>query len=209
MNGYNVYKNIVKLKGESDYKAESLYLALLGNLNKSFDDILYLKTFTDEYNKEIYLQVKILFDLRKQVFKKLLNKGIIKSDSDQSGIDNYEKTVGEITKLRRQRLDEIKKTEQDINNKLFKQYFKYQNPSNMYKELDKTKNTEINQINIEFIKKTLSKLQEDIGNTSKNSVNKIRQMHKIADIVELIFNFNDYDDDDNQEGKGLKILTPS
>ena len=32
-------------------------------------------------------------------------------------------------------------------------------------------------------------------------------MYKIADIVELILNFNN--DDDDQEGKGLKILTPN
>ena len=30
-------------------------------------------------------------------------------------------------------------------------------------------------------------------------------MHKIVDIVELIFNFNEH----NQEGQGLKILTPN
>ena len=38
-------------------------------------------------------------------------------------------------------------------------------------------------------------------------MNKIREMYKIADIVELILNFNN--DDDDQEGKGLKILTPN
>ena len=63
MNGYNVYKNISKRKGKSDYKAGDLYLELLGNLNKTVDSILYSKTFTDEY-KEIYLQAKILFNLR-------------------------------------------------------------------------------------------------------------------------------------------------
>ena len=48
-------------------------------------------------------------------------------------------------------------------------------------------------------------LQKDIGNTSKDDINKIEEMNKIADIVELILNFNN----DDQQGIGLKILTPN
>ena len=41
--------------------------------------------------------------------------------------------------LRRQRLDEVKRKEQNINNELFKEYFtNYQSPSNMYKKLSET-----------------------------------------------------------------------
>ena len=85
-----------------------------------------------------------MFDLREQILKKLVNKGIIKSDSDQSEIDDYEKGIAERTKLRKQRFNEIANEEQDINNDLFKEYFKYQSRSNMYNELDETKNTEAN-----------------------------------------------------------------
>ena len=49
-------------------------------------------------------------------------------------------------------------------------------------------------------------LQKDIENTSKDDVNKIEEMNKIADIVELILHFNNNDD---QQGQGLKILTPN
>ena len=66
MNGFSVYKNILKLKNEPDHKAGNLYLKLLGNPNKFVDDVLFLKTFTDEYNKEIYSHTKILFDLREK-----------------------------------------------------------------------------------------------------------------------------------------------
>ena len=48
-------------------------------------------------------------------------------------------------------------------------------------------------------------LQKDIENTSKDDVNKIEEMNKIADIAELILYFNNND----QYGQGLKILTPN
>ena len=40
MNGFNIYKTIKKRKNESNYEAEDLYLKLLGNLNRTANDIL-------------------------------------------------------------------------------------------------------------------------------------------------------------------------
>ena len=94
MNGFNVYKNITKLKKKLNHEAEDLYLMLLGNPNKTVDDILFLKTL-DQYNKEIHSQAKTLFNLRERIFKKLVNKKIIETDSDQSGIDHYEESISE------------------------------------------------------------------------------------------------------------------
>ena len=48
-------------------------------------------------------------------------------------------------------------------------------------------------------------LKKDSRNTSKDDVNKIEEMNKIADIAELILNFNKQ----NQQGEGVKILTPN
>ena len=59
MNGFEVYKNIIKPKSESDYKVGTLYLKLLTNPNKTVDGVLFLKTL-DQFNKEIYLQAKTL-----------------------------------------------------------------------------------------------------------------------------------------------------
>ena len=73
----------------------------------------------------------------------------------------------------------------------------------MYKELNKTENIEINQIRVNLIKSSLIDLKKDIGNTSKDGVNKTEGIYRIADIVELILNF------DEQQRKGLNILTPS
>ena len=55
MNGFEVYKIIKKPKNESDYKAEDLYLKLLGDLNKTVNGI-FLNKPTDKYNEKIYLQ---------------------------------------------------------------------------------------------------------------------------------------------------------
>ena len=50
----------------------------------------------------------------------------------------FEKSIAEIIKSRRRKLDEIKRKEQNIDNKLFKIYFTdYQ--SNMFKKLSEIK----------------------------------------------------------------------
>ena len=65
----------------------------------------------------------------------------------------FERSIAEKTKLRKGRLDEIETKEQNINNKLFKEYFTdYQSPSNMYKKLSEAENAEINKIKVDSIK---------------------------------------------------------
>ena len=191
MNGFSVYQNIQKTKKAVNYKAEDFSLKLLGAPNKTVDDIL-ISPSRDKNNEEIYTRAKPLFVLREQIFKRLVNKGIIKSDSDQSGIDNYEKTIAEKAKLRRQRFNEIANEEhKGINSDLFKKYFKYQSPSNMCKELDGTKNTETNQIRVNSIKETLSKLQQTIDYVPKDKAYKTEENRKIINIVEHILEFNE------------------
>ena len=73
MNGFKVYKTIKKPEGELNYKAKDLYLKLLGNPNKTVNDI-FLNKPTDKDNKEIYLQAKKLFDLREKILKNCLIK---------------------------------------------------------------------------------------------------------------------------------------
>ena len=68
----------------------------------------------------------------------------------------------------------------------------------MYNTLSNTKNTERHNIQVNLIKSSLIDLKKDIGNTSKDDVNKIEEMNEIADIVELILNLNN----DDQQGKG-------
>ena len=92
-----------------------------------------------------------------------------------------------------------------MDNDLIKKYFKYQSSNNMYNTLSDINNTEEGNVQLNLIKSGLIDLKKDIRNKSKDDVNKIEELYKIADIVELILNF----DEKNQEGKGLKILTPN
>ena len=114
-------------------------------------------------------------------------------------------SIAERTKFRKQRLNNIKRKEQNINNKLFKNYFNYQSPSKMYNTLSDTKNTKEHNIRVNVIKSGLINLKKDIGNKSKSDVNKIKEMNKISDIAELILHYNN----DDQQRQGLKILKPN
>ena len=74
----------------------------------------------------------------------------------------FERSIEERIKLEKEKSDEIERTENNINNQLFKAYFtEYQSPSNMYKNLSKTKRA-VNKVWVDSIKKVLSKLQRII-----------------------------------------------
>ena len=92
----------------------------------------------------------------------------------------------------------IKEKEKTINLELFKKYFIYQSPSKMYNVLSDTKNIEKRNTQVNLIKSGLIDLKKDIEDESKDDVNKIGEMYKIADIAELILKFNDDDDDEKQ-----------
>ena len=65
---------------------------------------------------------------------------------------------------------------------------------------DKTKTIEL----VNMINSGLKDLNEEIKNMSKKEI-KIKNPDKIVEIVEMILKFNKQ----NQQGKGLKILTPN
>ena len=84
-----------------------------------------------------------------------------------------------------------------INKKLFKNYFFFQTPSVLLKELYKTDDKEKNKLLVSVINTGLKDLKEEISKMSKEErINK-----KSGKIVKIVKNC--------QEGQGLKILTPS
>ena len=118
----------------------------------------------------------------------------------------FERSIVERIKSRKGKLDEIEQKEQNINNELFRVCFAdYQSPSNMYKKLNETENTEINEIRVNLIKEILSKLQKTIDYVLKDKTCKIEENEKVIRIVRRILEFNQL----NQSGQGLKILTPN
>ena len=74
----------------------------------------------------------------------------------------------------------------------------------MYKVLYKTKDKEKNSKLVDIFNSGLKDLTEEIKNMSKEE-REIENPESIVKIVEMILNFNKQ----NQEGKGLKILTPN
>ena len=92
----------------------------------------------------------------------------------------------------------------DLNEELFKKYFKFQRPSDMLMYLNKTNDKEKNNELVNMINSGLKDLKEEIKNMSKKEI-KIKNPDKIVEIVEMILKFNKQ----NQQGKGLKILTPN
>ena len=112
----------------------------------------------------------------------------------------HEKTKTDLNKFNKWIINE----EIDLNKKLFKKHFNFQKPSDMLMLLnatkDKTKNNEL----VNKIHSGLEDLKEEIKNMSKKEI-KVKNPDKIVEIVEMILKFNKQ----NQQGKGLKILTPN
>ena len=74
----------------------------------------------------------------------------------------------------------------------------------MYKKLIETENKKINQIKVDFIKKVLYEIQKTIDYVPKENTFKIEENKKVIDIFKKILKYNQQ----NQQGEGLKILTP-
>ena len=72
----------------------------------------------------------------------------------------FEKSFAEQLKLKKERLNEVKRKEQSINNELFQEYFtNYQSRSDMYKRLGQTKGA-LNEHRVYLIKKVLTKIKK-------------------------------------------------
>ena len=97
----------------------------------------------------------------------------------------------------------IIKKETVTNRELFKKYFNFQTPTAMLKNLcnlnDRNKNNKL----VNIIKSGLSDFKNEIENMTEKE-KETEKPYKIVDIVENILEFNR-----QQQGRGLKILTPN
>ena len=123
--------------------------------------------------------------------------------SDKSS--KSEESIAERTKLIRQRSDEIAEKENMIDPELFREYFEYSSPSDMYKNLNKTIGSEENKDQVNAIKDKLVNLMEAVKRIPTSDAKRIRNRNNMLKIVEHILQFNRQ----KQEGQGLKILTPN
>ena len=99
------------------------------------------KDINENKKKTILLNAMMLFDIRNGIASLFRNSFIkpLQYQSTKNQIKS-EESIAERTQLRRQRLDEIIEKEKKIDLELFKYYFKYSNPSNMYKRTGQDKN---------------------------------------------------------------------
>ena len=110
---------------------------------------------------------------------------------DNNGLINYKKLERPINPKRK-----------SINNNLFREYFKYQDPDSMLKDLNSTRNTERNDIQVALIRSALTDFSNKTNSVSENEI-RFEQPNERVNIVEKILEFNR-----QQSGQGLKILTP-
>ena len=117
-----------------------------------------------------------------------------KKNKNQQTKDDYKTLIKQI-------IDE----ERDINDDLFSKYFKFQRPSDMHMLLKKTNDTEKNNKLVNLINSGLKNLKEEIKKMSEVEIES-EDPELIVKIVEKILKFNKQN---QQKGKGIKILTPN
>ena len=77
-----------------------------------------------------------------------------------------------------------------IETKLFREYFEYLNPSDMYKNLNKTTGLEENKAQVNTIKNRLANLMEAFISNPTSDAKKIENRNQMLEIVERILYFN-------------------
>ena len=77
-----------------------------------------------------------------------------------------------------------------IDTKLFREYFEYLNPSDMYKNLNKTTGLEENKAQVNTIKNRLANLMEAFKSNPTSDAKKIENRNQMLEIVERILYFN-------------------
>ena len=92
-----------------------------------------------------------------------------------------------------------------IDPKLFREYFEYLIPSDLYKNLNKTIGLEEYKARRKVIKDKLANLMEAFKSSPTSNAKRIRNRNHMLEIVERILEFNQL----SQSEQGLKILTPN
>ena len=98
-------------------------------------------------------------------------------------------SIAERVKLRRQKLDLIKKKKESINNGLFSHYFDYLNPVIMFERLREAID-EKNKDLVESVNKKLTKMKNIVKNVPKDIVSRVEDNEKIINIVERNLELN-------------------
>ena len=99
----------------------------------------------------------------------------------------------------------VSEKEIDLNEEIFKKYFNFQRRNDLLMLLNKTNDKEKNIELVNVINSGLKDLKEEIKKMSKAEI-EIEKPDEIVNIVEKILKFNEQN---QQKGQGIKILTPN
>ena len=153
--------------------------------------------YRDKYNKEIN-------SLNTENKKKLDYKKLRLTDDYQYSSEKKQKKQEETNTGMNKFSKYIAEEETDINEELFKRHFNFQRPSDIFNSLNNINDIEKNNKLVDVIISGLKDLKKEIKEMSEEEKEN-EKPDKIVKIVREILKFNKQ----NQEGKGIKILTPN
>ena len=227
---YDVNHSFAKLRNIGDIKKLSLdhMFSIMKDYHKKFNSLSNLKTRTKDNEKrkqEVLTNVGDIYNELYDIYKRKYNKKIdrlsaknkIKLNCKQLRLsDEYlysseeEQEEKQDKKQEKQDLDEFieqtfNREKLLINNALFKKHFKLEKPILMHKVLRETKNDkEKNSKLVNIFNSGLEDLEKEIKEMSKEEI-ETEKPYNIVKVVKKILDFNKIE----QEGQGLKILTPN
>ena len=225
---YDVNHSFAKLKNIDDIKKLSLdsMFSLMKESHKKFNNLNKLKTRTKNNEKrkqEVLTNVGDIYNELYDIYKKKYNNKIdrlsaknkIKLNYKQLRLsDNYLYSSKEEQKEQEEQnsikvdyktlIKQITDEEKDINDEVFKKYFKVQRASNMLMFLNKNNDTEMKNQLVNLINSGLKDLKEEIKKMSNAEIEN-EDPQSIVNIAEKILKFNEQ----NQQGQGIKVLTPN
>ena len=153
-----------------------------------------LKGLKMEYFQFIMVIVIGLVKMKMMMMKMKRMKKMKKNQEEQKPIKYDYKTL----------IKQITAEEKEINDEVFKKYFKVQLASDMLVFLSNNKNyTEMKNFLVNLINSGLKDLKEEIKKMSELEID-IEKPDNIVNTVEKSLKFNEQ----NKKGQGLKILTP-
>ena len=152
-------------------------------------------------NNKLLDNVRNVYEWREKIIEGFKNGIFLFQPADSRLEDKDENDIRPINGLidyeKLYRLISLKR--RDVNDDLFREYFKYQDPSNILK-VWATQKTKRNEIQVNLLKNALTDFKNKIENMSENE---FEQPNKIVNIVEKIL--ESYEQ--KQGGSSLKILT--
>ena len=195
---YKKYTSLNNLVPQTENN-EKLKQEVLINAGDICNELHYI--YKNKYNKKVNS-----LDTKSRI--KLDYKRLRLTDNYQYPSEEEQEEIQEEQEKTKTDIDEFSKyiaeEEAHINKELFMKHFNFQNPSDMLKNLYQINDKEKKNKLVNVINSGLKDLKEEIKKMSEEEIN-TEKPDKIVKIVRKILNFNKQ----NQEGKGIKMLTPN